>query len=395
MMPALGCTVVRTTDGAVLAKRIKRDPAGGFVITEFDNATWFMLRAASEPDLRSFGRLLCHVARDPRMAIVRGSVLPHVQPGKAYLRRARRDDGTNSLTDCARAWVAVDMDDVPLPAGLDLKNSAAVVLHLQTLLPPELRGVDCLLVWSAKMGFRTAGLARCKLWFALSAPVADADLRAWALAWNARQGARVIDPKLLNPVQPHYVADPILAVGIADPLAGIGRWHWVPGVFAERATIVLPASPPVPSSGGSQACTGRSFADRLMRIGDPAEGFFEPLTAVIGMAARMGLSREATIAAVRPVVLAADPGGRTPAEIRRYASDRFIGDAWTSFARQDATRRAAESGKEFQGEPLTHSVHAQHVPRSAWHAYRARSLGGFVALKQQAARRKATKKGGV
>jgi hypothetical protein len=373
-LPPLTCTVVCAVDGAVLAKRIERDPAGGFTVREFDNATWFTLRSVTAPDLRTFGCILYRVARNSRMAIVRGDPLPHVQSGKAYMRRARRSDGTNALTDCARAWIAVDMDDAPLPPRLDWRDPEAVALYLQTLLPPELRGVDCLLVWSAKMGFRVAGLARCKLFYALTAPVSDSDLRAWAMAWNRQQGAKLIDPKLFNPVQPHYLANPILAAGIADPLAGIGRWHWVPGIFTERATLTLPASPPVPSWDASQAPTGGGFANRLLAIGDPDEGFYEPITAAIGAAVRMGLSRADTIAAVRKVVLAADPGGRTPEEIRRYASDRFIGDAYTSFARNDAARRQAEDGQEFKVE-----LSARTVARNRRHS---QDLANYVALKR-------------
>jgi hypothetical protein len=131
------------------------------------------------------------------------------------------------------------MDDAPLPAGLDWRDVGTLVRHLQSLLPPELRGVDCILQWSAKMGFRAPGLVRCKLWFALTAPVADDDLHRWARAWNAQQGAKIIDHALFHPVQLHYIADPILAAGIADPLAGVRRWHWCPA-FTDRATIVPP-----------------------------------------------------------------------------------------------------------------------------------------------------------
>jgi hypothetical protein len=357
MMPALGCTIIRAADGAVLAKRIKRDSAGGFSVCHFDHATWFMLEAASAGDLRTFGRILYRIAHDPRMAIVRGRPLPHVAAGKAYLRRARRDDGTNSLADCARAWVAVDMDDMPLPPGVDWRVAHEVVAYLQTLLPPELRGVDCLLAWSASMGFGVPGLANGKLFYALTEPLTDDALRDWAKAWNTQHGAKLIDPSLFHPIQLHYIANPILAPGIADPLAGVGRWHWVPGMFAERATILLPkAALPVSLSVGVRQTlndtSSQSFTDRLMRIGAPGEGFFEPLKAVIGMAVRKGLSREATIVEVRKAVLAADPGGRSQHEIQRYASDQFIGEAWTSFARQDATRRAAEDGKEFKVEKL-------------------------------------------
>jgi hypothetical protein len=387
----LAFTVIRAAGaGKVLAKRIGRDAAGGIDIQDFDQVAQFTFATASAPDLRSMGRVLNKLARDPRVAIVRGGLLPYVKPGIACRRRARAGDGSDTLTDCARAWIAVDMDDVQVPPGIDWRDAEAVAAYLQGQLPFELRGVDCILLWSAKQGFRAPGLVRCKLFFALTTPVADEDLRRWAQAWNAKQGAKTIDPALFNPVQPHYIADPIIAPGIADPLAGVGRWHWVPGLFAARATIVPPVAPPVTStSGATQARPGSSFADRLLRIGDRAEGFHAPIIAALGAAARSGLSRAAAILAVRKVVLAADPGHRTRAEIERYASDRFLGAAFTRFTRQDAARRQAEAGTEFK--PVT--LPPVQPARSAWQARHARALAGYVAMKREIERRRAMKKG--
>jgi hypothetical protein len=387
--PPLECVVIRTADAnKVLAKRIGCDAGGNVEFTDFDQVAEFTFAVGGAPDLRAFGRGLYRLARDPHAAILRGALLPHVVPGQRYFRRARAGDGTDSLADCDRAWVGIDMDDVPLPPGIDWRDAAAVAMHLQTRLPLELRGCDCLLAWSAKQGFRAPGTVRCKLFFGLTAPVSDEGLRRWALTWNAQQGAKIIDHALFSPTQLHYVADPIFAPGIADPLATIGRWHWCPGVFAERATIVLPpvVVSPLPP-GASQARTGGGFADRLSRIGDPVEGFRAPIIAALGAAARAQIPREAAIAAVRKVVLAANPGHRTSAEIARYASDQYLGSAFTQFSRQDATRRQAEAGKEFKPEPARPA-------RAAWQARHVRALADYVAMKQEIERRRAMRKKG-
>jgi hypothetical protein len=183
-----------------VAKRVERRPDGGIIVHEYDNAALFTFESMTVPDLRTFGQVLYRLARDQRVAVLRGDLLPHVKPGVAYRRRARAGDGTDSLVDCAHAWLATDMDDVPLPAGVDWRDATAVALHLQNLLPPELRGVDCVLQWSAKMGFRAPGLVRCKLWFALTAPVADADLRAWAQEWNAKVTRSPTTPRAVSRV---------------------------------------------------------------------------------------------------------------------------------------------------------------------------------------------------
>jgi hypothetical protein len=179
---------------------------------------------------------------------------------------------------------------------------------------------------------------------------------------------------LFSPTQIHYIANPIFIAGVADPLAGIGRWHWVPGVFAERATIVPPKAATITPCGGTQARVGGSFAARLLRIGDPIEGFHKPITAAIGAAVRAGLSRADTIAALRRVILAADPGGRTPAEIGRYSSDRYLGDAFTQFARKDETQRRLVAGTEFRPEPS-----ARAIARTKRHS---QDLADYVVLKR-------------
>jgi hypothetical protein len=348
--PPLSCTVARATDGKLLAKQIKRGADGEFAVQDYDNAWGFTFAHASAPDLRHFAGGLIRLARDSRAAVLRGGLLPHVQSGKAYLRRARAGDGSDSLMDCARAWAMPDLDDVTAPEGLDwLRDPAGTSAYLQTLLPPELRGIDHVLQYSGRAGFTHDRLIRAHLWFALTAPVADDDLRRWAMAWNANAGSRLIDFAPFNPAQIHYTADPVLAAGIADPVPQ--RWHFIAGPLGDRVSIVPPPAEELarlPSGGALHP--GGGFGAWLGRIGSVEWGFFAGIKGALGAAARAGVSRDMAVAAVRQTIVDADPGHRTGSVIQRYADQRYLGTAYDKFVRQDAARRRAEAGREFRPE---------------------------------------------
>jgi hypothetical protein len=354
--PPLAFTIARAVDSSVLAKRIMCVPDGSIRVVPYDSAVWFTFEAATAPGIRELGRKLYTLARDPRVALVRGEPHPHVKPGKCYFRRARAGDNTNSLIDRPCAWAAIDYDDVSAPGDLDWqRDPQAAAAYLQSLSPPELHGVDHVLQWSGSAGFTGANLIRARAWYGFTASLADDDLRRWAMDWNVKAGSRLIDFALFNPAQLHYVANPILASGISDPLSV--RWHFIEGVIADRASIVLPPLPP-PSAHVSQSSEhtlrpGGGLGAWLDRIGSIEWGFKEAIIAAVGAAVRISLERRLTLTAIRTAVLAADPGHRTPDVIARYASERFISAAFDRFLRQDAARRLAQARADFAPVPAS------------------------------------------
>jgi hypothetical protein len=379
--PPLAFTIARTPDDRVLAKRVRRAPGGGTQVRGYDDALWFTLEAASASGIREMGRRMQRLARDPRVALLRGGLRPHIKPGGWYHRRVRATDDTNSLIDRACAWGAIDYDDVSAPEGLDwLRDPEAMAAHLQSLSPPELRGIDHVLQFSGSAGFTGANLIRARAWYAFTGPIADDDLRRWAMAWNAKVGSRLIDFALFNPAQLHYIANPILAHDVADPLPM--RWHFIEGVFGERARIVLPrvAAPGAPADGqlAWQALRlGGGFSAWLERIGSIEFGFNSAIVKAAGAATRAGLERRLALAAIRAAVLAADPGHRASDVIARYASDRFIGAAFDRFTRQDAARRLAQARADLG----THTGTSPVTGRRRWDHYRAE--GAAIAATQQ------------
>jgi hypothetical protein len=100
--------------------------------------------------------------------------------------------------------------------------------------------------------------------------------------------------------------------------------------------------------------------------------------ASVGAAVRVGLERGRTLAAVRAAVVTADPGHRTPDVIARYASDRFIGDAYDRFTRQDAARRFREAQAAFSPLPKASAV----AGWQRWDQYRAEGAAS-TAIRQK------------
>src|SRR3954468_11238600 len=75
--------------------------------------------AARQPSLAAFRDELAVLAQKPKAMIVMGAPLPGCALDRPQLRRwSRKIAAENTLTDCARAWLPLDIDGCTLPAGL-------------------------------------------------------------------------------------------------------------------------------------------------------------------------------------------------------------------------------------------------------------------------------------
>ena len=164
-----------------------------------------------------------------------------------------------------------------------------------------------------------------RLWFLLARPLTDEEARRWAHAVNAEAGFKLVDPALYNPVQPHYVADPILD-GIDDPLprrSGFRRG------LVDEPLLVPPRPAPRLVGQVNGIVASCSFEAALGEIGG-ARGF----NATIWLAARTylwqhgleGTDWDALRARLQEAILQAPPGHRGRREIERYASARYLDD---------------------------------------------------------------------
>jgi hypothetical protein len=208
-MSADAINVLRSHSG-VLAKRIART-AAGWIIEPFSAGMWFSARECIAAGFDEMASLLERLSFDPRACVVRGRLLPHVDP-----RRCRRlsDRGQHgdavTFEPASRCCIALDIDGVPEPDCLTFAaEPEAGVEHVLGLLRPEFADASC---WWQATG--SAGIKpgiRCRPWFWLDRPVSDAEAKSWLRGYP-------VDPSLFNPVTPNYTAGPILAPYVRDPM---------------------------------------------------------------------------------------------------------------------------------------------------------------------------------
>ncbi len=146
--------------------------------------------------------------------VIRGALIAPVAIGQQVKRRSNGPSAT--FKDVPRNFVMLDIDGVPVPAGID-PTSAEALARVVALLPPEFRNVSFIAQWSSSAGLKP-GVIKVHLWFWLETPRTSAELRAWANRLPClANGKPLIDPAVFNPVQPHYTARPIFD-GVTDPV---------------------------------------------------------------------------------------------------------------------------------------------------------------------------------
>jgi hypothetical protein len=346
--PLIVFTIARAQSGT-MAKRISRTADGqGFAVQQCDKERLFRFNSAEAPDTREFGRSLVRLSRDTHAAVLRGEPLPGIRPDEFRLRRYNNPDrATNSLRPCPRAWLAVDMDDVPARPGLDwLRDPVSAGLHALTLLPVDLREASFVVQLTGSAGFKLPDEMRLRLWFGLTALVSDEDAKRWAKAWNTLQGSKIIDWTIYRADMPHYTANPVLAPGIADPVPQ--RWAFHAGLEDRAGLDVPPDEAPVSAAGrlprtsvGLEITHPRGFEEWCSAIGSVEHGFFGAISGTLGAAVASSVDGASAVVGVRAAVLAAPPGHRSRETIARYADPRWLKREFDSLAKVHAARRHA------------------------------------------------------
>lgn len=113
-----------------------------------------------------------------------------------------------TLLDVPRAWLALDLDGLPLPDGLDPHDLAACGEVARLALPHAFRTAACIIGATAGHGFKPG--ARLRLWCFLSRPMIGAELKRWL-------GNAPVDRALFSAAQVIYTAAPLFT-GMKDPL---------------------------------------------------------------------------------------------------------------------------------------------------------------------------------
>lgn len=203
----LGLTVI-TTRGPRLAKTY--DAATG-EWTAYDKARTVNLREVVVDGLPRLAALLQRLSGQPRRAIVRGAIADpdRVEGVRRLLHPDAQTGEAATLRDARRAWAALDLDGLPAPAGLDLRDLEACGAAARAALPRAFHGAACVVNATAGHGVKP-GL-RLRLWFLLDRPLTGAEAKRWLA------GRGGLDVATLNPAQVIYTAAPAFQ-GMRDPL---------------------------------------------------------------------------------------------------------------------------------------------------------------------------------
>ena len=286
----------------LLVKSWHRDgTTGDLVEVPYDRgAKLFRVQEHVVTDVFSLGAALDKIGRETSCCVIRGRPLPHIDREQALRRKTH-------FENVPRFWSLHDFDSIACPEGLDWKgDSEAAAAYLRGLLPAEFHGVSCYWQFTSGQGLKDGLRMRLAFWH--SRPVSGDELKTWltekipAPGTPRSQWARVapVDPAIYGSVQPIYVATPIFAPDVADPVPQrsgvlIGRTHIVdtPALIAPRFS----SSPAVAGKAapGSTGHAGHGYEFHRDRIGDDADGFHEPMLSAVGaFFARNGSTADAT-----------------------------------------------------------------------------------------------------
>ncbi len=159
---------------------------------------------------------------EPHAFVIRGEPIP----GRDLIEITRtskpKDGEPPSFREIPRRWLMVDCDqtltredvqDLDISRPEDCETG---INRLLAALPIELRQASCFWQLSSSAGFKPG--IRAHLWFWLDRPMSERELTRWAENVNDLAGRRLIDPAPFRTVQPNYTADPILDIGVSDPV---------------------------------------------------------------------------------------------------------------------------------------------------------------------------------
>jgi len=172
---------------------------------------------------------------EPCRFIIRGQLLPDLDPTKPHYRRIHERIGEPETIECPpRRWIVLDIDGarVPIGHGAPDKLAEAGAYIRDNKLPEYFRGVRCVASATAGTGRKGPTVGRLRLFFVLKEPAENDVLRLWATGLAEKHG--FIDPSVMREMQPIYTARPIFH-GYSDPVPEWGRVRILDGHEDELA----------------------------------------------------------------------------------------------------------------------------------------------------------------
>jgi hypothetical protein len=328
-MTADTLTVLTSVGGALASKIFSRGKDGRIKNKSYGNAKHFAVATVDVEGIAELARALERTSRNRQAFIIRGEPLDGIN--RRHARRLLYPDKKTgepaTLTERPRHWFLVDGDAIPCPAAIDpISDPEGAVEHVIGLLPPELHDATCWWQFSSQQSVDPdePPSIRLHLWFWSEVPLAGDDLKRWAKAANAAAGFKLIDPAPFSAAQAHYLARPDFVAPLDDPLP---RRSGMRHGLDEAVTLIIPPPMPKhqdqPSTGGYEP--GLGVAAYLAMIGPQAvrEPIFKAISSHISLYGSAA-DCEPLKAAIRKALAEADTGGRSAAELERYASDEHL-----------------------------------------------------------------------
>ena len=275
---------------SVMAKKLRRRSDGRWEVFG-DYGRSKRVRAVERPvrDLASLANALREVAENQKVCAIRGGIRAGFEEAVTAPKGVRRllhdrpeEQETAAFEERARCWVACDLDSFTLPEFVDpIADVEHVIDAAVEQLPPEFYDTSCFWQLTSSHGIKPGG--RVRLWFWLSRPTSNRELKAWL-------NAAKVDHAVFAAVQPIYTASPSIPSGVPDLLPvrvgeRMGDRDWVEVPAPED----LAAVERVFSGGNSDRLSVKSDEEALQLMGDPpaypdGRGFFAPVKAAIAAA---------------------------------------------------------------------------------------------------------------
>jgi hypothetical protein len=208
----------------------------------YDRAAQFQFKYCEIDTLEDFEKLvLTWLATEPRRFIIRGQLLPGLDPGEWHYRRILGHGGEPPSIECPfRQWIVLDLDGVCVPDGYGAPDKLAEAAYFirDNKLPGYFRGVRSVAAATASTGRKGPNVAHMRLYFVLARPEDNDALYAWADDLSVAQPDLRLDPAVLRPYQPIYTARPIFK-GCSDPVPAWGRVRLLDG-YTDEVELELP-----------------------------------------------------------------------------------------------------------------------------------------------------------
>ena len=212
-------TVLRAR-GRRLAKLIRADGT----VVPYDAAKTFDLLDHSVPDLDVLAETLTDFLARPDLAVVRAAIADpsRTRCVRRLVHRCPATGDEPTLREQPRRWLALDLDGLPLPIGLDPRDLAACGTYARSLLPLAFHDARCIVAASASHVIKSG--TRLRVWAWLARALTGAEVSRWL-------ADAPVDHAVFRPAQLIYTAAPVFACGAVDPLPV--RLTKLPGNIAE------------------------------------------------------------------------------------------------------------------------------------------------------------------